>query len=186
CGTKPSSARKSSPMSLYSVNQSHLRVLCWYQMSAACESSFRPSHSSARSGRLGVSVLEKRSCPVTVSLLPARHWKSGPYTRLYPLPSTSRSVARKLTNDLPKSRRSRAIPTKEEKSWCAKLEPFGPGMMTLPPPRSTAMNPVYWYASILPVARRPQRGEVMLRVYTAWIGVEKSSSPSRKKGRFSG
>src|SRR5262245_17973345 len=131
-------------MSLYSVNQSHFRVLCEYQMSAAWELSFWPVHWGVRSGRLGVSVLERRSCPVTVSVSPCRHWKSGPYTRLYPPPLTSRSVARKLTNDFPKSRRIRAIPTNEEKSCSAKLDPLGPGRMTLPPPRSTEMNPVYW------------------------------------------
>ena len=38
----------------------------------------------------------------------------------------------------------------------------------------------------LPVPRAPQRGEVMVRVYTAWIGVESRSTLSRKKGRFSG
>jgi len=38
----------------------------------------------------------------------------------------------------------------------------------------------------LPVARTPQRGDVIARVWTARSGVEKSSTPSRKNGRFSG
>jgi len=38
----------------------------------------------------------------------------------------------------------------------------------------------------LPVERPPQRGDVIVRVYTAWMGVSNRSTPSRKKGRFSG
>src|SRR3954453_21096146 len=34
--------------------------------------------------------------------------------------------------------------------------------------------------------RPPQAGAVIVRVYTAWIGVGKRSAPSRKNGRFSG
>src|SRR5205814_3183601 len=44
----------------------------------------RPSHSAARSGRTGVWVSLRRSWPVTCSLSPCRHWKSGPATRLWP------------------------------------------------------------------------------------------------------
>src|SRR5262249_27283940 len=76
----------------------------------------------------------KSSWPVTVSRWLGRHWKSGPATRLYP-PSNSRSVPSRLTTDRPTSRRSRPTATYERNSWSARLEPLGPGRITLPPPR---------------------------------------------------
>src|SRR3977135_2685629 len=39
---------------------------------------------------------------------------------------------------------------------------------------------------VFPVARVPHRGAVIVRVYTAWIGVGRRFTPPRKKGRFSG
>ena len=89
-------------------------------------------------------------------------------------------------NDLPRSVRTRATPTVERKSCGAKDEPVGPGRITRPPPRSSPARNVYDDEPIFPVARPPHSGEVIVRVYTAWIGVSNRSTPSRKKGRFSG
>ncbi len=101
---------------------------------------------------------------MTVSAPFGRHWKSGPRTRLCPPPSISRSVSRKLAKELPKSFRPRPMATREEKSWSARLDPLGPGRMTLPPPRSSVTRTVYRALPASPVARSPQRGEVMVRV----------------------
>jgi hypothetical protein len=106
-------------------------------------------------------------------------------TRLYPPPRTSRSATRRLAKELPISCLTRPTATNDPKSWSAKSEPFGPGRMTLPPPLSSVTSAVYEVPPSLPVTRPPQRGAVMVRVYTAWIGVAKRSIPSRKKGRFS-
>ena len=90
--------------------------------------------------------------------------KSGPKTRLFPPPWISLSVTRKETKDRPRSCRTRPTKSREEKSWSAKSEPFGPGRITLPPPRSSATRAVQLVAPSFPVPRSPQRGEVIDRV----------------------
>ena len=125
----------------------------------------RPSHSSARSGWFGVCESLQSSWPATTSLSFGRHWKSGPSTRFHEPPSRSRSDSSRLTKLWPRSRRTRPIPTNDRSSWSAKLEPFGPGITTWPPPRSSATSAVKSKAPHLPVprgaeARRGDRARV--------------------------
>jgi hypothetical protein len=70
-----------------------------------------------------------------------------------------------LTNErLARSRRTRPIAAIDEKSCCPKSEPKALGMITSPPPRSCVTSIVYAYLPVFPVARPPQRGEVIVRV----------------------
>ena len=158
CGTNPRSARKPSEKSLYSTPQSTVSVECAHQTSAPWPESVRPSHSAACSGRTGVSLREKRSWPVTVSAPVGLKRKSGPKTRLLPPPRISLSVTRNETNERPRSWRTRPTRSSEEKSWSARSEPFGPGRMTLPPPRSSATRAVQLVDPSLPrPAQAPAR-----------------------------
>src|SRR5205085_11662301 len=110
----------------------------------------------------------------------------GPITRLWPPPSFSRSVNTAPMNDpdRPTSWRMRAIVATDLKSCGANDDPSGPGTMTDPPPRSSAMRIVYALAPNLAVLGTPHRGDVIVRVYAT--GVSNRSNPSRKNGRFSG
>src|ERR1051325_2670093 len=183
---KPSSSRTTRSSSWAWRNRSYVGVGCDQLSTSAWSWSVRPSHSAARSGRFGVRLSLQSTCPVNLSVGVMRHWKSGPRTRLWPPPSISREVASRLTNDCPMSWRTRSTPTPERKSWSAASERRGPGRITCPCPRSRATSAVNAVVPARPVARRPKSGEVTVRVYTAWNGVENRSTPSRKNERFSG
>ena len=78
--------------------------------------------------------------------------------------SFSLSVNRRPPNDEPRSWRSLPIAAIEPKSCEASVDAVGPGMIALPQPRSSVTRSVYAVESTFPVARAPQRGDVIVRV----------------------